>query len=386
MKILAVVSTLDLKFRLGCTPAWWQILKALHETGNEVVAIPYLGKDIETVWWRAYRNPWRLPGELYLSLTRKVIPKRVGRESSLREDFVRNVTHMATLPVWRRYLKRILTKEIDFDVVIFFNVPLNQITGIPSEIKREFGIKTAFYDGDMPTILPEYTRERGFMFDYYRGATLEEYDLFFVNSEGVVKSLEQKGARNVRTLHYAADPDLFQPIPAEKRWEVAFFGYGSQARERWMTRMIEEPSRRIEARFAVGGIGYDIPLGRAALIGDFPISHFRQFCCSAKINLNISREPFVAVAGSSTARPFELAALASCVVSSPYNGLEKWFAPGREIIILSEDDDVTEMYTSILSDDQLRVRIGESARKRVLKDHTYKTRVLEMTKSISAAK
>jgi len=39
MKILVICSTLDLKYKLGCTPSWWQLLKALHETGNEVIAV-----------------------------------------------------------------------------------------------------------------------------------------------------------------------------------------------------------------------------------------------------------------------------------------------------------------------------------------------------------
>ncbi|GAG91460.1 unnamed protein product, partial [marine sediment metagenome] len=57
MKILVIASTLDLKYRLGCTPSWWQLLKALHETGNEVIVIPYLGRPVKSLWWRTYKNP-----------------------------------------------------------------------------------------------------------------------------------------------------------------------------------------------------------------------------------------------------------------------------------------------------------------------------------------
>jgi SAM-dependent methyltransferase len=32
-KILAVASAVDLDFRYGCTPAWWQLWKGLHEAG-----------------------------------------------------------------------------------------------------------------------------------------------------------------------------------------------------------------------------------------------------------------------------------------------------------------------------------------------------------------
>ena len=57
MKILVLASALDLKYGLGCTPSWWQLLKGFQETGNEVIAIPYLGDPVESLWWRTYRNP-----------------------------------------------------------------------------------------------------------------------------------------------------------------------------------------------------------------------------------------------------------------------------------------------------------------------------------------
>jgi len=77
------------------------------------------------------------------------------------------------------------------------NIPLNHITGIPTEIKQEFGIPCLYYDGDMPTILPKYAVSRGFKFDYYLEADLSEYDVFFVNSKGVIEDLKEAGAKKV---------------------------------------------------------------------------------------------------------------------------------------------------------------------------------------------
>ena len=57
MKILVIASTIDLKNKLGCTPAWWQLLKALYEIGHEVIVVPYLGRPVESLWWRTYDNP-----------------------------------------------------------------------------------------------------------------------------------------------------------------------------------------------------------------------------------------------------------------------------------------------------------------------------------------
>ena len=382
MKLLAIVSTLDLKYRLGCTPAWWQILKALQENDVEVVAVPYLGDDIETLWWRTHPNAWRLPGTVFYNVSRSIAPKRLGSKSRIREGFARIATNAVTLPIWKRHILKILKEEQNVDAVMFFSVPLNQIKGISSEIKTRFNAKTVFYDGDMPTILPEHVSGRGFMFDYYQGADLREFDLFLVNSEGTLDSLRKRGARNVMPLHYAADPKLFHPVVVEKKWDVAFFGYGSQNREKWMTRMITEPSLGSNVKFALGGGGFDISLGRAHQVGDVPMSEFVRFCCSAKINLNITRESFASVYGSSTARLFELASMGCCIVSCPYKGMEKWFEPGKEVIVLEENDNPEVVYAELLADDEKRLRLGEAARRRAVSDHTYEKRGAEMMQAI----
>src|SRR3954466_11013040 len=56
-RILAVASAVDLDFRYGCTPAWWQLWKGLYEAGCDVIVTPYRGRAIESPWWRVEPNP-----------------------------------------------------------------------------------------------------------------------------------------------------------------------------------------------------------------------------------------------------------------------------------------------------------------------------------------
>jgi len=51
-KILAVASAVDLDFRYGCTPAWWQIWKGMYEAGVDLILTPYRGRPIAAPWWR----------------------------------------------------------------------------------------------------------------------------------------------------------------------------------------------------------------------------------------------------------------------------------------------------------------------------------------------
>ena len=56
-KILAVASAVDLDFRYGCTPAWWQLWKGMYEAGVDLIVTPYRGRAVESPWWRTAPNP-----------------------------------------------------------------------------------------------------------------------------------------------------------------------------------------------------------------------------------------------------------------------------------------------------------------------------------------
>ena len=64
-KLLCVASAVDLDFRYGCTPAWWQLWKGLHDEGADLIVTPYRGRPVETPWWRTAPNPTYREGESY---------------------------------------------------------------------------------------------------------------------------------------------------------------------------------------------------------------------------------------------------------------------------------------------------------------------------------
>lgn len=388
MKILAVTSTIDLKYRLGCTPAWWQLLKALHETGNEVIVTPYLGQPVESLWWRTYDNPCSRESVIFNSYVER--RKKSGISPSKRNIFspvFESIIKHHIRPKWKRHLLSILERENAVDAVLFMSVPLNHINGIPSQIKQTAGIPVIYYDGDMPTILPKYTIDRGFKFNYYEKADLSEYDAFLTNSKGVIADLEEMGAKNVHPLYYGIDPELCTPIDVNKDTDISFFGYGSDFREEWMEKLITIPSQQMPGvSFAVAGGNFRIDLGKARMIGDLSYSEWRRFCCRSRINLNITRWSHTNIYASSTSRPFELAAFGSCIVSQPYNGIEEWFEVGKELIVVNNENEAIETYRRLLHNEEEREKIGNRARERVLREHTFRHRACQLTDIIKAIK
>src|ERR687887_407977 len=201
-KIVAVVSAVDLSFRYGCTPAWWQIWKGMYEAGVDLILTPYRGPAIVSPWWRTEPNPCEREGELF-EKARKTAARLRGDthlrrdeeqpEDSFGDRVVRQVIWRYVTPRWQRHLERILERERDVDAVVVFTVPMSHIRGVPTALRERFGVPVVYYDGADPA----------------------EYDLVVANSEGGLDRLRELGARRAEAIFWAADPSVFSPLPVE---------------------------------------------------------------------------------------------------------------------------------------------------------------------------
>jgi hypothetical protein len=386
-KILAVASAVDLDFRYGCTPAWWQLWKGLAEVGVDLIVTPYRGRAVEAPWWRTAPNPLYREAEAFAGARAATARLRGDRylrraeenpEDSKADRLVREVIWRYVTPRWQRHLERILERERDVDAVIVFTVPMSHLRGIPTALRERFGVPVVFYDGDVPMSLPEFGgMDTGF--NYYHGADPSEYDLVLSNSEGGIPRLLELGARRAETLFWAADPDFFQPLQVEQDVDVFFYGYGDKFRREWMQALVGEPSRALEdVDFALGGRDFLGDVGRARLVGDVAFNTFTRAISAARVNLNITRRPHATVEGSSTCRPFELAAAGAAIVSGPHAGIERWFEPGRELLLVSSADEAVAAYRELLGDAGAAEELGRRARERVLDEHTYAHRARQL--------
>jgi len=393
MKILAVVSAIDLSLRQA-VPSWWQLFKGLYELGTDLVVIPYVGKSVESLWWRSYENPCELQSRFVNRLVRFRIntsrnPSKSAKNNSIPSfngKFIQFLASAFTAPKWLKKLRITLEKEGDVEAVIFFNVPPNQIKGIPTLIRKEFGIPSIFYDMDAPDSILGFSTSR-LAFNWYSNADLTEYSTLILNSEGAIPQLESMGAQNVHAVHFGVDPDIFRPVNAVKDIDVFFYGQGDQFRENWINQMITLPSKTLpSSSFLVGGKPFRTDLGKTKRITNMPISSWVEYCCRSKINLNITRKHHAEVFCSSTARIFELASIGCCIVSNPVNGLDKWFSLDEEVIMVKSEKEAIEMYNWLLSDKDVRYKMSENARQRVLKEHTHRhmaKRLIDITQKYS---
>ncbi len=389
MKLLFVVSSLDLTQPFSATPAWWQLMKGLYEIGVEVIATPYQGPAIELLWWRAEPNPAKWQGDAFKAV-RAVSQRIVGaglkpapttpstNDESAMDRLVRRTAQTLIAPLWLKHLDELLTREPDIDAVIVLTAPLNHLVGVAGELQRRHHKPIFYYDGDVPASLPNL---RGFAtgFRIYQGADLSEYTAFISNSAGGAAALKEMGAREVYPLFYGADPDVFAPVDvAAQDIDVLFYGHGREYRGEWIDALIREPSLALpDARFAVRGTKLG-DLGRAELLPYLSFSKLREYACRSKINLCVTRAAHASVFASSSSRPFELASMGCCIVANPYDGIETWFEPGKEVFVVNSGEEALDRYRYLLTHDAERIAVGRAARERVLKEHTFRHRAQQL--------
>ena len=376
MKILILCATLDLKKPYSATPFLLQWFKAFYEEGHQLFIIPYSGKSVESPWWESLPNPNYSKGEIL----EKIIKFSGHKPGKKNLPFISNLAQIFAKPALEKQIRKILDQEKEISVIINMGLPLNQLKGLAKDLKKDYQIPIFFFDDDLPTSLPEHG---GFTFNFYPGADLSEYDSFIITSEGSKSRLLEMGANSVEFVHIGIDPNEYKPIQIKQDLDIFFFGHGGKSRKNYVEMMISEPSKNLSYNFLIGGRDYSMDLGNAKYFSPkINFDDWKNYSCRSKINLNVVHELHAQTFATSTARPFELAAMGCCIVSSPYQGIEKWFEPNKEIFIVNNSKEATDLYKMLIDDEELRIKTGIAAKNRVINEHTATHRIRQIIELI----
>ncbi len=238
---------------------------------------------------------------------------------------------------------------------------------------------TAFYDIDTPVTLAKLADGDA---EYLAANLIPAFDLYLSFSGGrTLEILEQQyGARRARTLQCAVTPEHYRPMERADRWELGYLGTYSDDRQPRLEELLLEPARRLgDEPFVVAGPQYPDAIAwpsNVERIDHLPPPEHPGFYNSQRWTLNVTREDMRRLGHSPSVRLFEAAACATPVISDPWEGLEAYFEPGREILVADSRREVVEYLTAI--DEPTRREIGERARRRVLAEHTPGHRAAEL--------
>ena len=100
------------------------------------------------------------------------------------------------------------------------------------------------------------------------------------------------------------------------------------------------------------------------------------FNCTPCAVLNISRDSMARFGFSPATRVFEAAGAAACLITDYWQGIEQFFAPESEILVAQSGEEVAQ-HLEALTPNRAR-EIGQAAYRRVLAQHTYAQRVVQL--------
>jgi len=248
-----------------------------------------------------------------------------------------------------------------------------------------------FYDLDTPVTLAALARGQRVPYIAERG--LRDYDLVLSYTGGrALTALEQRlGARRAAPLYGSVDPEVYRPGPpaperAARRYALSYLGTHASDRQAALATLLLEPARaRPDLSFLIGGARYpgDFPWApNLDYVSHVPPAEHAAFYAAAPLTLNVTRAPMAAMGYCPSARLFEAAACGVPVLSDAWEGLDAFFAPGREILVAR---DAGEALEALARAPEELAAIGRRARERTLAEHTADRRVLELEQILDDA-
>jgi len=240
------------------------------------------------------------------------------------------------------------------------------------------GIK-AFYDIDTPVTLAKL--EKGDT-EYISPDLIPAFDLYLSFTGGpTLRFLENHyGAKLARPLYCSVDPDIYIHKKRAPRWDLGYIGTYSKDRQPALKAFLIEPATAWkEGRFVVAGPLYPKDIkwpGNVEHIEHLPPNEHWNFYNSQRFTLNVTRKDMIKAGFSPSVRLFEAAGCGTPIISDYWKGLESFFEPGKEILLVRTPQDVMQILTR-LPETEYR-EIGRRARERVLAHHTAAHRAEEL--------
>jgi spore maturation protein CgeB len=245
---------------------------------------------------------------------------------------------------------------------------------------------TAFYDIDTPVTLAKL---RSGDYEYLSPEIISQFDLYLSFTGGpLLQEIESwYGARRALPLYCSADEELYGPIRSARKWDLSYLGTYSPDRQPILARLMIEAARYSpRMRFVVAGPQYpegiEWPGNIERLEHVSPADH-AAFYSASRFTLNVTRRNMIDAGFSPSVRLFEAAACRCPVLSDYWNGLDAFFAPGREIIVCSDTKDVI---SALAMPEETGRDIAEAAHRRTMAGHTGTHRARELERYIRAAR
>ncbi|WP_298091320.1 glycosyltransferase [uncultured Sphingomonas sp.] len=214
-------------------------------------------------------------------------------------------------------------------------------------------------------------------------AALPDLDMVLTYGGGppVVNAYTGFGAKRCIPVYNALDPETHHPVAPDPRFacDLAFLGNRLPDREARVEEFFLKPASLLADRqFLIGGNGWetkDMP-GNVRHRGHVYTAEHNAFNCTPRAVLNVARDSMAHIGFSPATRVFEAAGAAACLITDAWEGIEQFLTPDTEVLVARDGQDVADHLATLTT--ERAQAIGQAARARVLAEHTYALRAVQV--------
>ena len=243
-----------------------------------------------------------------------------------------------------------------------------------TQLKKDNNL-VIFWDVDAPATLDRIESDPSDPFN----KLIPKYDfvLTYGGGQPVIDAYERNGARRCIPIYNALDTETHHPVDEDPNFDagLAFLGNRLPDREARVEEFFIQPAQNLpKEKFILGGSGWgdkELP-ENVDYLGHVYTKDHNAFNCTPKAVLNISRDSMAKYGFSPATRVFEAAGAGACIITDYWKGIEAFFEPDREILVVKNGKEVEKLLSELTP--ERATAIGDAAHKKVLAKHTYEHR------------
>ncbi|NPC47770.1 hypothetical protein D7X99_05740 [Corallococcus sp. AB032C] len=244
---------------------------------------------------------------------------------------------------------------------------------------RRSGTQVVFWDMSAPETLEHVAKDAHHLFRQL----IPRFDRILTSGGGapVVNAYRELGAKHCVAIHPAVDPDTHHPVAPESRFacDLAFLGNRLPDREARVEACFFKVAESLpRSRMLLGGNGWEerVVPANVGRLGHVYTQDHNALNSSARAVLNLHRDSMARFGFSPSPRVFEAAGAGACLITDAFEGAEQFLEPGREVLVARSGEEVAEHVKRLTPEDARRM--GQAALRRVLAEHTYAHRAVEV--------
>jgi spore maturation protein CgeB len=351
--------------------------------------IVFFGLTISSSWGNGHATPYRaLVRALHETGVDIVFYERdVPYYAKHRDFYSCDDCELILYNDWDTIRRSALRRAQASDIVLTASY-LPEGARISEELLGIEGPLHVFYDLDTPITLNKM-QDQGV--EYLHPDLIPQFDLYLSFTGGsILRTLERDfGARRALPLYGCVDPDAYVRVASQRRFacDLSFMGTyapdrGDSIRELFVAAAEKLPGQSFLLAGSMYPTEWTWPAGMKRVEHVSPSDHPALYS-SSRATLNLTRSEMAQSGYCPSGRFFEASACGTPLLSDEWEGLESFFNPGEELLVVRNTDDVVQ---ALQSPDADLSRMAARARERTLDEHTGRQRAKQLLAACEQAR